>query len=137
MPWALSFRPQSSLFESPCLSEYMIRDRIYRCPSWMSSGGEHVSATSSCLEDGTWSSPEAAPPGDLLFPASLPAPDSHPASACSCPSLSLGYNPNTEPGTQFHCSEAVTWDSLPVILAASARCYLMCGYILTATVYCR
>ena len=70
-------------------------------------------------------------------PASLPAPDSHPTSACSCPSLSLGYNPNTEPGTQFHCSEAVTWDSLPVSLAASARCYLMCGYILTATVYCR
>ena len=109
---------------------------VCRCPSWMNTGGEHVSATSTCLEDGTWSAPEAAPPGDLLFPASLPAPASDPAS-CSCPDLSLGYNPNTEPGTQFHCSEALAWDSLPVRLAASARCYLMCGYILTATVYCR
>ena len=37
------------------------RSCICRCPSWMNTGGEHVSATSSCLEDGTWSSPEAAP----------------------------------------------------------------------------
>ena len=111
-----------------------------RCPSWRNAAGAGVTASSECGEDGSGRPAEAAPPGPLLHPATLPRPGSAGgAGACGCPDLSLGYNPNTEAGglTQFHCTTALAWDQLPVRLGAGARCYLRCGYILVAAIHCR
>ena len=43
-----------------------------RCPSWRNAAGALVTATSECGEDGSWSPAEAAPPGQLLNPRTLP-----------------------------------------------------------------
>ena len=111
-----------------------------RCPSWRNAAGAGLTASSECGEDGSWRPAEAAPPGPLLHPATLPRPGSAGgAGACGCPDLSLGYNPNTEAGgiTQFHCTTALAWDQLPVRLGAGARCYLRCDYMLVAAIHCR
>ena len=44
----------------------------YRCPSWRNAAGALVTATSECGEDGSWRPAEAAPPGPLLNPPTLP-----------------------------------------------------------------
>jgi len=107
------------------------------CPSWTNAEGQHISATSTCLEDGTWSPSQSAPHGSLMFPSSLPSP-TDPDLPCTCPDLSLTYNPNTEAGTQFYClSPNISLDQLPVTLTSTARCYLLCGFMLTATISCR
>lgn len=107
-----------------------------RCPSWTNVAGDHISAISRCQEDGTWSASAPSPPGDLLFPSSLASPVS-PDISCTCPTLLLTYNPNKEPGAEFHCSNPIDWDQLPVTLKSSDRCYLLCDYMLTATISCK
>ena len=65
-----------------------------RCPSWRNAAGQQVWASSSCQDDGTWSSPQSAPPGQLRYPPELPRPGKDDL-ACHCPPLNLTYNPNT------------------------------------------
>ena len=102
----------------------------------MNKEGAAVSAISTCQDDGTWSASEMSPPGAPGYPSSLPSPES-PDIPCSCPSLNLTYNPNDEPGASFGCNKPIDWDNMPVIIDPSTKCYLVCGFMLTATVVCR
>lgn len=129
----LCVQPRKPHFIYKCSTEVMTD--CFSCPAWTNRDDQHISATSTCQEDGTWSTSQPAPPGSLMFPASLPSP-TDPDLPCTCPDLSLTYNPNTEAGTNFYCTD-LSLDKLPATLTSNARCYLLCGFMLTATISCR
>jgi len=59
-------------------------------------------------------------------------------SKCPCPEFNFWYNPNTEDGAIFSCTEDITFgeDPINVQLEPTNRCVLICGYEVDRDIFC-